>query len=251
MPSVSRPLWPPCWASNRCQVLADDALLRQLDDWVDRDIAEPSFAQAVGAVVRNPDWLDLSDQTFALLGPSSSIGPYPMLMRWSARVAAVARPSAATWDRPTAAARRGPGTLLVPVRQPAADLNESAGADLMTKFGAVATRLRGIDEPLTIGNCGYALGAGFVRLTMAVDELLDRLTWVRSIRLAVRHHRLVCRPGARDVRIDQAGGTQRRLSLRRIPPRRRINVPDGSTCCWSPSTSAVASMCRMRPGLGR
>jgi hypothetical protein len=164
----------------RGELLSGAGLLRQLDDWVERGITEPTFAQAVGTVVRHPEWLDLSDQTFAILGASSAIGPYPLLMRWGARVAAVARPSARTWDRLTATARRGRGTLLVPARQSGGDLNESAGADLIAEFGAVATWLRGIEGPFTIGNYGYALGAGFVRLTMAVDEVLDRLTRERT-----------------------------------------------------------------------
>ncbi len=54
-------------------VLRGAALLRQLDAWVAAGITEPSFADAVGAVVRNPDWLDLRDRTFALVGAASRL----------------------------------------------------------------------------------------------------------------------------------------------------------------------------------
>ena len=58
------------------QRLRGTSLLRQLDDWVRRGIAEPSFAEAVGAVVRTPEWLDLSDHWFGLLGAGAQMGPF-------------------------------------------------------------------------------------------------------------------------------------------------------------------------------
>ena len=105
-------------------VLRGAALLRQLDAWVAAGITEPSFAEAVGAVIRNPDWLDLRGRTFALVGAASQMGPYRRLMAWGATVAAVDRPRRAKWERLMQNARDGAGTVLVPVsdaaREPAA-----------------------------------------------------------------------------------------------------------------------------------
>lgn len=164
----------------RGEWLAGDRLLRQLDDWVQRGITEPSFREAVTAVARNPDWLDLSDQTFALLGAGAAMGPYTLLMRWGARVAAVDVPRPPVWERLIAAAKQSPGHLLVPVRTQAPNPDESsvaahAGADLLTETSSVLQWVEGIEGPLTIGNYGYIPGAAFVPLTMAFDVLFAAL----------------------------------------------------------------------------
>jgi hypothetical protein len=154
--------------------------VRQLDDWVARGIVEPTFRESVGAVVRHPDWLDLSDQTFALLGAGAAMGPYAQLMRWGARVAAVDIPRPRVWERLVATAHETPGRLLVPVRPGGGDLADAAGVDLLTETGSALDWVAGIEGPLTIGNYGYIPGAGFVRLSVAFDLLFSTLAGRRA-----------------------------------------------------------------------
>jgi hypothetical protein len=164
-------------------VLRGSALLRQLDAWVARGVTEPSFAEAVGAVVRHPEWLDLRGRTFALVGAASQMGPYRRLMAWGATVAAVDRPRAAKWERLVQHARDGAGTVLVPVADSAdsarlpdeAYLASVAGADITTQVGPIARWLQDLPGPVTLGNYGYADAAGFVRISMAFDVLLQQL----------------------------------------------------------------------------
>ena len=160
----------------RGRVLSGDALLRQLDDWVARGIAEPSFGEAVCAVVRHPEWLDLSGRTVALVGAGAAMGPLEHLLGWGAHVAAVDLPRPQTWTRLLETARASAGRMSVPVRAEVGpgdrSLAEHAGADLLTESGAVADWLSGLPGPLTLGNYGYADGALFVRLTMAFDAVL-------------------------------------------------------------------------------
>ena len=156
--------------------LQGDDLLRQLDDWVSRGIAEPSFATAVGAVVRNPGWLDLSDRTVALVGAGAEMGPFRQLMAWGATVAAVDLPRPAVWEKLRDITLASPGRLLAPVRDPeATDWTTSAGANLLTEFGLLGDWLAGLPGPMVLGNYGYADGPLFVRLSVAFDLLVTEL----------------------------------------------------------------------------
>lgn len=160
--------------------LSGDALLRQLDDWVRRGITEPSFAEAVGMVVRHPDWLDLRDRTFGVVGAASQMGPYKQLMAWGATVAAVDLPRPGTWFSLAAAAARGSGTLLAPSREAGDGRIDHAGANVLTELGPLTRWLAEAPGPLTVGNYTYADGGLFVRLAVAVDAMLVRLAEMRE-----------------------------------------------------------------------
>jgi hypothetical protein len=157
--------------------LRGDALLRQVDTWVRLGVAEPSVAEAVGAVVANPDWLDLSDRTVVVLGAGAEMGPLQALLRWGATVAAVDLPRPALWRRVLETARQGAGTLVVPARDGAFGdaAPESAGADLLQELPAIAAWLAGLDGPLVLGDYVYADGATNVRVCVAVDVLREEL----------------------------------------------------------------------------
>jgi hypothetical protein len=158
------------------ELLEGSTLLRQLDEWVARGITEPSFADAVGEVVRHPEWLDLSDRTFALVGAGAAMGPFAHLMRWGATVAAVDLPRQEVWQRLTAVAEASSGSMLVPLRRGGTTTSTGAhGANLLTEVGAVSEWLASVPGPVTIGNYGYADGALFVRLSMAFEVLLRQL----------------------------------------------------------------------------
>jgi len=97
--------------------LRDGSLARQLDSWVTAGIIEPSCADAVREVAAHPEWLPLPGQTVVALGAGAEVGPVTPLLAWGARVAAIDLPSPQLWERVLGLARRGAGTLLVPVRQ--------------------------------------------------------------------------------------------------------------------------------------
>ena len=156
--------------------LRGDALLRQVDIWVRLGVAEPSVAEAIGAVVANPDWLDLSDRTVVVLGAGAEMGPLQALLRWGATVAGVDLPRPALWRRVLETAGRGAGALVVPVRDGAGEASpEAAGADLLEELPAVAAWLAALPGPLVLGDYVYADGATNVRVTVAVDALREEL----------------------------------------------------------------------------
>jgi hypothetical protein len=155
----------------RGEQLTGDRLRRQLDVWVERGTVEPSCAQALHRVVDTPQWLDLSDRAFALLGAGAEMGPLEPLSQWGAHVVAVDVPKERIWDRIRSIARAGSGTLTLP------EGDAGAGVDLLQDTPEVATFLRSAaDElPLTIGSYAYADGARHVQVAHASDALVELL----------------------------------------------------------------------------
>jgi hypothetical protein len=155
----------------RGEELRGDALRRQVDTWVARGTFEPSCGQALHRVLDSPDWLDVGDRSFALLGAGAEMGPLEPLLRWGAHVVAVDVPKERIWDRLRRRALVGAGTLTLPLS------DQGAGVDLLTQTPELATFLRGAADglPLTIGSYAYADGARHVQVAHASDSLVELL----------------------------------------------------------------------------
>ena len=156
----------------RGQQLRGDALRRQLDAWAARGTVEPSCAAALHRVLDEPGWLDLSDRAFALLGAGAEMGPLAPLSQWGAHVVAVDVPSPRVWERLTAAARAGAGTLTAPEGTPG-----TLGVDLLTQTPEVAAFVQAAAPglPMTIGSYAYADGARHVQVVHASDAVVELL----------------------------------------------------------------------------
>jgi len=163
----------------RGERLSGDHLHRQLDDWVSRGVAEPSFADAVRAVMAHPQWLDLRDQQVVVLGAGAEMGPLRQLLAWGATVRAVDLANPGTWERIMRLARGSAGRLEVPVARgglhvdsaPDAAITRAAGLDMVEQADAMLAWLRDIEGPFTLGNYAYADGAAHVRVSMAIDAV--------------------------------------------------------------------------------
>src|SRR5829696_5390301 len=155
--------------------LSGDALRRRLDLWVAAGIIEATCAEAVGLVIDNPDWLDLSDRTVVVLGAAAEMGPLRALLRWGADVAAVDLPRKDLWDKLIGDTRRLAGSITMPVRRGDGPVTERTGGDLVHDLGAVTQWVADLDGPLVIGNYVYADGETNVRVSMAVDALSRRV----------------------------------------------------------------------------
>jgi hypothetical protein len=127
-------------------------------------------------VVATPEWLDLRDRAFALLGAAAELGPAGPLLAWGAQVAAVDLPVAHLQERLLTAAHDGAGTLLLPVGEAG-----RTGADLLAQTPEVATWLREAapDLPLTVGSYAYADGARHVQVAVASDAVVEHLLEAR------------------------------------------------------------------------
>ncbi|GAA1608322.1 hypothetical protein [Catellatospora bangladeshensis] len=162
----------------RGERLRGDALARRLDAWVTAGVIEPGCAEAVRAVLANPDWLDLSDVRVVALGAGAEMGPTHSLLRWGGDVVAVDLPRPGLWRNLLQTASRYGGRLHVPVaaaKQNRADLAEVAGADLLHDLPVVAEWLLGVEGRLAVGNYVYADGATNLRVCTAVDALTEHL----------------------------------------------------------------------------
>lgn len=155
--------------------LRGDALLAQLELWASEGTVERSCADAVGAVAAHPEWLDLRDRSFAVLGAAAELGPVEPLLAWGAHVRAVDLPRPALQERLVAAARRGAGRLDLP------ESGGATGADLLTQTPEVAQWLAAAADgrPLTVGSYAYADGARHVQVAVASDAVVEHL--LRSV----------------------------------------------------------------------
>ncbi len=156
----------------RGRILHGPPLSEQLDRWVRAGIVEPSFATAIELVAAHPEWLSLPGRNIALIGAGSEIGPLEPLCAWGAEVLAVDLPSREVWARVREVARRGSGTVRMPV---SADGTEGLDvlADLAETRAWLAANL-GASAPV-LGMYGYADGGPHVLLTAAFDVLAGRL----------------------------------------------------------------------------
>jgi hypothetical protein len=166
--------------------LAGPALLRRLDEWASSGVVEPSFAEAVAAVVAQPDWLDLRDLTVVVLGAAAQMSPFVSLARWGAHVVAVDLPGYGPWRRLVDLVRDSSGRMSVPVSRWLPDgatddeIAAAAGADVVASTPDVLGWLAGIDGPLVLGDYLYADGGQHVRASVAVDALSVALAQQRS-----------------------------------------------------------------------
>ena len=155
----------------RGDVLLGAALQRQLDQWVDKGVVEPSFAAAIAAVDEHPEWLDARDLTVVLVGAAAEMGPLPALTRWGATVAAIDIRSPRVWEHILGAGRAGSGRLVAPIAE-GGDIDHAAGADLLTELPEIRAWIDTLDGPIVLGNYAYADGAAFVRVAAAADALV-------------------------------------------------------------------------------
>ncbi|QBF47420.1 hypothetical protein [Janibacter limosus] len=150
-----------------------EELRGQLGAWVDRGIVEPSFAAAVAEVIDHPEWLALPGHRALLVGAGAEMGPLETLLSWGADVLAIDLPRSRAWRYKKGLASRGAGTLTFPV-----DAAGDSGADVIHQPGEVLEWVRrvGGEQPLAVGMHAYADSGVHVRVSAAVDLLMDALT---------------------------------------------------------------------------
>ncbi|GBG31679.1 Very-long-chain 3R-3-hydroxyacyl-CoA dehydratase [Hondaea fermentalgiana] len=170
------------------QTLVGDALVAQLEKWVSEGVIEPSAGDAVKQCIAHPEWYDLSDRYFVLLGATSAMGPLDLLLQCGANVIGIDLDRAPIWEKLINKVRASPGTLTFPLSKPQAslktdaDLFAHAGANLLGATPEIANWLVGVcpGQDLTIGNYTYLDGALHVQLSIACDAIMQKVLAKRS-----------------------------------------------------------------------
>lgn len=168
-------------------LLTGDDALAQLDDWLARDIIEPSAHQALQQVIQNPQARKLEGRAVLVLGAGSELGPTKALLAGGATVLAIDLPVSTGWANLREFARQSAGTLIIPTRT--VDSAVAWGADLLAELPAIAQWVQRVvhdinsavipsdhdQVSLTLGTYLYADGGVHVRLTAAADALATYL----------------------------------------------------------------------------
>ena len=167
------------------ELLQGERLLTQIGQWERAGIIEPTHATGLRSLHAHPEWLDLSDLYFVLLGAGAEMGPLLALAEWGANIIAVDLPRPAVWKRIVEAVQNTSGTLYAPVRQPhiplsAEELPAHAGADLLTETPAIGRWLASLPGPLVVGGYAYLDGQMHVRVALAMDALMEHLLTTRT-----------------------------------------------------------------------
>jgi len=159
--------------------LKGEALLQQLEKWANYGTIEPEARDAIAAVVKNNNWLDLSDQYFVLLGAGSAMGPLQVLLALGANVIAVDLDRPMIWKRLLGLAKDSCGTMIFPLKKPQAGLTEeqvyeSAGSNLFTHTPEIKNWLCTVvpGKRLIIGGYAYLDGALFTKVSMSMDAVI-------------------------------------------------------------------------------
>lgn len=161
--------------------LSGDSLRDRLHDWQQRGIIEAGAARALLRCAAHPEWFDLSDRTLVVLGAGSEAGPLSWLARWRANLAAIDIPRAAIGRRIADTVSSGNGTLHMPVGDRQSNNGpEVSGADLIRDTPAVVRWLLSLPARLDIGAFAYLDGERHVRVSMAMDMIMDSVCSARS-----------------------------------------------------------------------
>jgi len=172
-----------CYIEYKGEKLTGKKLSAQLDKWVKEGTIEPSAGEAIKTVIDNPDWIDLSDKYFVLLGATSAMGPLDLLLACGANIIGIDLDRSFIWENLIKKAKNSPGTLTFPLSKPQHtistddDLCSCAGANLLTKTPEIANWLESVHagKQLTIGNYTYLDGALHVQLSLACDAIMERI----------------------------------------------------------------------------
>lgn len=174
--STAAPEW---YVPYHGQKLQGDALLQQIQKWLDAGIIEASHADALRAAVAHPEWFDLSDRTMVLFGAASEAGPLTWLAKWKANIVAIDLNNERVWDRILTTVQAGNATLYAPSNEainedtPIQVLKQKLGANLLTQTPEIAQWLVQNEHPLDLAAIAYLDGEKHVRVAMAMDSIMD------------------------------------------------------------------------------
>ncbi len=172
--------------------LTGEALKNQVDKWVSYGTIEESAGVAIKNCVDKPDYIDLSDRYFVLLGAGSAMGPFLVLMAMGANVIAVDLDRPGIWKRLITIAKNSSGTLTFPTKVEQSscktddELYAASGCNLFTDTPRIRDWVLPLypGKKITVGSYAYLNGALHVQVSLAMDAICKALSEERQASLA-------------------------------------------------------------------
>jgi hypothetical protein len=176
-----------CFHTGEYQELKGQALIDQAYKWAEWGTIEQDCADAIAAVVRNPEWMDLKDQTFVILGASSAMGPFHVLKDLGANIIAVDIDRPDIWKRLIEEVYyNSDATITFPMSEPFTGqtgnaLYQKCGGNMIRDTPKVRNWVRDTvpevakGKPVTIGGYAYLDGELHVRVNLACDAIMKDL----------------------------------------------------------------------------
>eukprot|EP01127_Copromyxa_protea_P001410 TRINITY_DN11410_c0_g1_i1.p1 TRINITY_DN11410_c0_g1~~TRINITY_DN11410_c0_g1_i1.p1 ORF type:complete len:725 (-),score=176.21 TRINITY_DN11410_c0_g1_i1:99-2273(-) len=192
-----------------------------LAKWVSYGTIEPEAGQAIADVIKNKEWLDLSDQYFVLLGAGSAMGPLLVLLSLGANVIAVDLNRPQIWDRLINLTRNSPGTMIFPLTKPQSEIKDDkelfacAGSNLFTQTPEISNWLKDVEpeKDVIVGGYAYLDGALHVKVALAMDAIMQGVCNSRKKHVTLA---FLCTPT--DVHcIPQAAADAAKNNLKNMP----------------------------------
>lgn len=172
--------------------LSGQALKDQVDKWVSYGTIEASAGEAIKNCVDRPEYLDLSDRYFVLLGAGSAMGPFLVLMALGANVIAVDLDRAGIWKRLVSIAKKSSGSITFPMKVEQSscksddELYAACGCNLFTHTPRIRDWLVDLypGKQFVVGSYAYLNGALHVQVSLAMDAISKDLSEKRKASLA-------------------------------------------------------------------
>lgn len=170
------------------KILKGESLKDQVKKWVDYGTIEQSAGEAIIGCVDNPNWCDLSDKYFVLLGAGSAMGPLHVLLALGANVIAIDLDRPNIWKRLIGLAKKSSGTITFPLKEEQSglktddELYASAGCNLFTHTPMIRDWLMSLypGKSFTVGSYAYLNGALHVQVSLAMDAIVRDLSEKRA-----------------------------------------------------------------------
>lgn len=168
-----------CEVQYKGKSISGDELRAQVKKWVDYGTIEPSAGEAILNCADHPEWLDLSDRYFVLLGAGSAMGPFEVLMSLGANVIAVDLDRPFIWKRLIERARNSSGSITFPMSKEQSkcanddEMYAASGCNLFTETPIIRDWLVNLypGSPFTVGSYAYLNGALHVQVSLAMDAI--------------------------------------------------------------------------------
>jgi len=165
------------------KLLKGDALRVQIDKWVTKGVIELSCGASLLKVCDTPEWLDMADRHVVLLGATSAMGPLKVLLALGANVIGVDLDRPHIWAKLVKLTRESSGTLTFPMKRPQSEcktdeeLFANSGCDLIGSAPEIRNWLLKVapGKHITVGAYAYLDGPLFVRISMAMDAIIQDL----------------------------------------------------------------------------